>query len=147
MVAIDLSPTLIDTARERLPAGLAGRVDFRAGDMREAGEGMFDIAVAMDSLIHYRPADAVRALGDIAARTRGQMVITFAPRTPMLSAMHAVGQLFPRGDRSPAIVPVGVRTLRRGIDAALGQDGWASARSHRVDRGFYISQALEVVRR
>ncbi len=32
VVAIDLSATLVDLARERLPAGL--RVDFRVGDMR-----------------------------------------------------------------------------------------------------------------
>ena len=40
------------------------------------------------------------------ARTRS-IVFTFAPRTPALSVMHAVGRLFPRGDRAPAIEPVG----------------------------------------
>ena len=34
------------------------------------------------------------------------ILFTFAPRTPLLAVMHAVGRLFPRGDRAPAIVPV-----------------------------------------
>jgi hypothetical protein len=33
-------------------------------------------------------------------------VFTHAPSTLLLEIMHAVGKLFPRGDRSPAIQPV-----------------------------------------
>jgi magnesium-protoporphyrin O-methyltransferase len=58
--------------------------------------------------------------------------------------MHAVGTLFPRRDRAPAIEPVGPAALQRRIDAAL--DGWKQAQSLRVSRGFYISQALELRR-
>ena len=37
VVAIDLSPTLVNLARERLPAELASRIDFRSGDMECVG--------------------------------------------------------------------------------------------------------------
>ena len=145
VVAIDLSPTLVDLARERLPHDLGdGRIDFRVGDMLDSALGHFDHVVAMDSLIHYRPRDTVRVLAGLAQRTERSMLLTFAPRTAALTVMHAVGRLFPRGDRAPAIEPVGHRTIVRHLRNDLSH--WGTARTHRVSRGFYISQALEVVR-
>jgi magnesium-protoporphyrin O-methyltransferase len=59
--------------------------------------------------------------------------------------MHAVGQFFPRSDRSPAIVPVSERKLRDGIEATLGKDGWRVGRTRLIQRGFYTSQAMELI--
>ncbi len=72
------------------------------------------------------------------------MLFTFAPRTPALSVMHAIGRRFPRGDRAPAIEPVDPRTIMRLVEVRV-PSGHAN-RTHRVARGFYISQALEIVR-
>jgi magnesium-protoporphyrin O-methyltransferase len=145
VVAIDLSPTLVQLARERLPATLAaGNIDFRVGDMSDAGLGDFDHVVAMDSLIHYRADDVVRVLAGLAARTRHSIVFTFAPRTPALAAMHAVGRLFPRGDRAPAIEPVAEDALRARIAAEPALAGWRIGRSERIASGFYKSQAMEL---
>ena len=100
----------------------------------------------MDSLIHYPAHDMVRVLTRLAERTHGSIVFTFAPRTILLSAMHATGKLFPRGDRSPAIEPVAPKTLARLIarDPALYR--WSLGREQRVANGFYISQAREIAR-
>lgn len=147
VVAIDVSPTLVNLARERHADCAPGRIDFRVGDMLDPSLGRFDHVVAMDSLIHYRATDIVHAVAGLAARANGSVLFTFAPRTAMLSAMHAVGKLFPRGDRSPAIEPVGEAWLRRLLtdDAALA--GWQVGRTHRISSGFYISQAQEMARR
>ncbi|MFP4129125.1 MAG: magnesium protoporphyrin IX methyltransferase [Halorhodospira sp.] len=148
VVGVDVSANLIDIARQRLPGDIdPARIVFHVGDMLDPGLGTFDRVVSMDVLIHYPREDAVAALASLAERTRAQMVFTFAPRTPLLAAMHAVGKLFPQGDRSPAIEPVAERRLRRAIEAEprLGE-GWALGRSHLVRRGFYISQALELQR-
>lgn len=147
VTAVDLSPTLIDLARERTPRELGeGRIDFIDGDMLARSLGRFDHVVAMDSLIHYAADDAVRALARVAERTTGSIVFTFAPRTPALAAMHAVGKLFPRRDRAPGIVPVAEPALHRLIvdDALLGR--WRVGRTQRIASGFYTSQALELVR-
>jgi magnesium-protoporphyrin O-methyltransferase len=140
VVAIDLSPTLIALAQERLPQKLC--IDFRVGDMLDPGLGRFDYVVAMDSLIHYRAKDTVRVLEGLCQRTGRSVLFTFAPRTAALSVMHAVGRLFPRGDRAPAIEPVRPRTVQRLVGS--GVPGWSVERTHRVSRGFYISQALEL---
>lgn len=145
VVAIDLSPNLIDLARERLPHSLGdGRIDFHVGDMLDPALGRFDHVVAMDSLIHYRAWDTARVLAGLGERTDRSIVFTFAPRTAALTVMHAAGRLFPRGDRAPAIEPVREQTIGRNLDSTL--PGWHSQRTHRVNRGFYISQALELVR-
>jgi len=148
VVAIDLSPTLIDLARERAAQQPGGaRIDFRSGDMLDPALGQFDHVVGMDSLIHYRAADAVRVLAGLALRTRRSILFTFAPRTPALTVMHAVGRLFPRGDRAPAIEPVAADALVRLFDAEPALQDWRPSRTLRVASGFYTSQALELVRR
>ncbi|WP_204304599.1 class I SAM-dependent methyltransferase, partial [Klebsiella variicola] len=80
------------------------------------GLGEFDFVVGMDSLIHYETGDAVEAIAGLAARTRGSLLFTFAPSSPALQVFKAVGKLFPRGNRSPAIVPVAERQLERRLD-------------------------------
>jgi len=147
VVAIDLSPTLVALARERAARETGpGSVDFRVGDMLDPALGRFDHVVAMDSLIHYRAADIVRVLEAQAARADRSILFTFAPRTAALSVMHAVGRLLPRGDRAPAIEPVGEAALRRRIAQDGALSGWRAARSLRIGSGFYISQAMELVR-
>jgi len=148
VVAVDLSPTLVALARERAPRNLGpGTIAFRVGDMLDPALGRFDHVVAMDSLIHYRPADGVRALAALAARTERTLLFTFAPRTPALAAMHALGRLFPRADRAPAIEPVRETTLRKLLAVEPGLEAFGPARGARVQSGFYISQALELGRR
>jgi magnesium-protoporphyrin O-methyltransferase len=147
VVAVDIAPNLIALANERAPKNFgAGRIEFRVGDMIDPALGTFDYVVSMDALIHYAPGDAVSALSRLSKTTRAAMLVTFAPRTPALALMHQVGKIFPRGDRSPAIIPVAEDRLVNGIAREPGLAGWRPARTHRVSRGFYISQALEVAK-
>ena len=150
VVAIDLSPTLVQLARERLPQDLAaettGRVEFRSGDMLDAGLGRFDHVVCMDSLIHYRAADIVDALARLSERTSRSIVFTFAPSNALLATMIAIGRLFPRGDRAPFIEPVAEGRLRERIAAAPALSTWRVAGTTRIASGFYTSQAMELAR-
>lgn len=148
VVAIDLSPRLVGLARERAGSdACAARVTWLVGDMLDPALGSFDHVVAMDSLIHYRAADVVAAVSGLAARTGSSVLFTFAPRTPLLAAMHAAGLLFPKRDRAPRIAPVAERYLRRLLAEAPGLAWWRAGRTQRVVSGFYTSQALELVRR
>ena len=148
VVAIDLSATLVRLAQQRLPQDLGcGSIRFRVGDMLDPALGRFDHVVAMDSLIHYEAPDMVRMLTGLAAQADCSVLATFAPRTPALAVMHAVGKLFPRSDRAPAIAPVAEAVLRRGIAAERALAAWRTGRTERVAGGFYTSQALELLRR
>ncbi len=146
VVAVDVARTLVELAEARLPHDLGGgHIDFACGDMLDPAFGTFDYVVAMDSLIHYRPADQVAALSRLAPRVRRGILFTFPPRTGALAVMHAIGRLFPRGHRAPAVEPVREARLRRLLAGAPALRGWRPGRTHRVARGFYISQALELL--
>lgn len=146
VVAIDLSPTLVDLARERIPADVAHLVEFHSGDMLDKSLGHFDHVVAMDSIIHYQTDDAVNALAQLADRTRKSIVFTFAPRTPMLAMMISVGRLLPRSDRAPWLEPMAETRIAELMQAHVSLSDWKCARAHKVSSGFYKSKAMEWVR-
>lgn len=149
VVAIDLSPTLVDLAHRRYgDQDAAARITWTSGDMLDPALGEFDYCLAMDSLIHYDEPELIGALRGLGHRVRRAMVVTYAPATPVLRTLHAVGRLFPRRDRAPRIQPIGPNAVRYGIhlDRAMAAEGWRVGRTERVQRGFYTSQALEVVR-
>jgi len=141
VVAVDLSPTLIELARQRQAEG-STNVQYLAGDMLDDTLGDFDYMVAMDSLIHYEPQQLADALQRLAPRVRQAMLFTFAPRTPALALMHGVGRWFPRGERSPALQPMAQARLRPLLNQPLGA-AWQEGRGQRISRGFYTSQAWE----
>ena len=140
VVAVDVSAQLVALARTRSPDDV--EIDFRAGDMLSDRLGEFDHVVAMDSLIHYPFADIVAATARLQSRTRGSLLLTVAPRTPLLLAMQAAGYFFPRGDRSPAIIPADPSRLMRALSTA----GWTAGREARTSTSFYKSHAIEMVR-
>ena len=146
VVAIDLSPTLVDLARERIPADVAHLVEFHSGDMLDKSLGHFDHVVAMDSIIHYDTEDAVNALAQLAERTSKSIVFTFAPRTPMLALMISVGRLLPRGDRAPWPEPMAETRIAQLMKTHESLNDWQCARMHKVSSGFYKSKAMEWVR-
>jgi magnesium-protoporphyrin O-methyltransferase len=140
VVAIDVAGSLVDVARDRAPAGLA--IDWRVGDMLDPALGQFDHVVAMDSLIHYASTDIVAVVQGLIERTSGSLLFTFAPATRPLVAMHAIGKMFPRADRAPAIEPVRERLLRTLLAYAIPNA--RLARGTRIASGFYTSHALEL---
>jgi magnesium-protoporphyrin O-methyltransferase len=146
VVGVDVSASLIDVARARTdqPA-LAALIDYQVGDMLDPRFGAFDHVLAMDSLIHYDATEIVDALAILAQRTRGSIVFTHAPRTPLLQVMHAAGRLFPRADRAPAIQPVARTTLAKLIQADARLASWRIGRSAEIASGFYLSHALELI--
>ncbi|MBM1221764.1 magnesium protoporphyrin IX methyltransferase [Ponticoccus sp. SC2-23] len=140
VTAIDISPALIEIARDRVPANVAQRIDFRSGDMTDAALGRFDHALAMDSMIYYGPEDIAGIVSAIAPRLSGKFVFTLPPKTTLLMAMWRLGKLFPRSDRSPVMVPHSSRGVAQALRAA-GLPGRLSE-IDRVTSGFYISTAL-----
>ena len=129
VTGVDVASGLVEIARERTPSFIGhGRIDWHAGDMLNPAFGEFDHIVLMDSLIHY---------------LAGDIVSTLAPHTAALGAMHKIGKIFPRSDRSPAIIPVAESDLRQRLASI---SGWQIGRTQRISSGFYTSQAMELVK-
>jgi magnesium-protoporphyrin O-methyltransferase len=148
VVAVDLSPNLIELARSRIGSSAGpGRLTFSSGDMLSPALGDFDHVVAMDSLIHYANDDVPAAVAGLASRTKRSILLTFAPRTAMLALMHNVGRLFPRANRAPAIQPIAEQRMVRLLAEEPRLAEWQVSQVRQVKNGFYISQALELRRR
>lgn len=135
VVAVDISPQLVEIAERRLDPDLAPQVTWTSGDMLSPELGRFDHVMAMDSLIYYDASDISRAVNGLLDRA-GSVVFTVAPRTPALMAMWHAGKLFPSADRSPTMVPHAPARLRAVLGRPLRE-------VTRVSRGFYISTCLE----
>jgi magnesium-protoporphyrin O-methyltransferase len=161
VVAIDLSPALIEVAKKRyseeiaslggttfddIKASLAASPDqagvcWLAGDLLEPNLGEFDIVISMDCLIHYNLAHSIEVLERLSKNCKSQIIFTYAPSNPLLEVMHNVGKLFPSKDRSPRIEPI----AQRKIESALAQlENWSLGKTGRISSGFYTSQALEL---
>ena len=147
VLGVDLSPTLVQLARDRMPifAG-EGAVEFHVGDMLDASGDEFNYLVAMDSLIHYDSSDGLNVLSSLSEKIKEGMIFTFAPRTFFLGSMHTIGRLFPRSDRAPSIEPIAEKKLWNLLDEDDRLSQWSRGRAERVKSGFYISQACELVR-
>lgn len=155
VVAIDLSPTLVDLARERHAQEVqaqpelrnnGGTIAFMSGDMLADDLGTFDHVVCMDSLIHYDTPHIASAVEALCKRTRHSVLFTFAPHSPLLATAHTIGRLFPRSDRSPQLSPVRKSTLHVYLQRVVQPLGWQEGRMQRVSSGFYTSQAWEWTR-
>lgn len=136
VLGVDISPSLIEIAQRRHGSA---NISYATGDMLDPSWGVFDHVVAMDSLIYYTTPDLASALSALKLRTARSIVFTVAPRTPFLMAFWSVGKLFPRSDRSPTMIPQSTHRLERHLTGPL-------RRVRRVNRGFYISECLEVRR-
>lgn len=144
VVAIDLSPNLIELAKERISPADRQNIDFRSGDMLDDGLGEFDYVVGMDSMIHYCAADMLVVLEKLAPRVSNKIVFTFAPSTLPLEVMIRVGRLFPRRDRAPFIEPISQVRLSKLIDQSPWFVDWRIPHTQLVSSGFYKSQLMEL---
>ncbi len=140
VVAIDISPSLIEIAHNRLSLKLARHVDFRVGDMLDPNLGRFDFVFAMDSLIYYDTKEICSAVINFGQNPTQKVIFTVAPRTKLLMAMWYVGKLFPRSNRSPVMMPQSTKNL---IEAT--QRSGKMQNLGRITSGFYVSEAMEFI--
>jgi magnesium-protoporphyrin O-methyltransferase len=141
VVAIDISPSLIDIAKKRLPDHLHPKVGFKAGDMFAPELGTFDYVIAMDSMIYYEEADIGAKLAAWDKQVSTAAIFTVAPRTPFLMTFWTMGKVFPRSDRSPTMIPHAPARLRKASFDAGAQGNLTEV--ERITSGFYISTCME----
>ena len=137
VVAADISPSLLNLARSRIPEHLHKKIEFVAGDMVSSELGKFDYVFAMDSLIYYRRNDLRVLLLELSSRASESIYFTLAPRTMLLMLMWYIGKLAPKGDRSPVMVPQSFKSLERELKEELELSDLGI-----INSGFYISQAI-----
>ena len=137
VVAADISPSLIQVARSRIPTHLQKNIEFVTGDMVSPDLGNFDYVIAMDSLIYYTRTDLGSLLIELSSRTSQSIYFTLAPKTMLLMLMWYIGKLAPSGDRSPVMAPHSFKSICKELGAKLELTDLGI-----VNSGFYISHAI-----
>ena len=137
VVAADISPSLLQVARSRIPGHLQKNIEFITGDMVSRKLGNFDYIIAMDSLIYYNRKDLGSLLLELSSRTSQSIYFTLAPKTMLLMLMWYIGKLAPSGDRSPVMVPHSFKAISNELGAKLELTDLGI-----VNSGFYISHAI-----
>ena len=112
--------------------------------MLDPAFGDFDHIVLMDSIIHYDSNEGFELIRQLGKRCKKSMIFTFAPYTPILGTMISLGRFFPKSDRAPSIVPMREEYVFKKINEDLSS--WRIERVNRVSKGFYKSEAVELVR-
>ena len=142
VLGVDISTSLVQIAKNRIPIDLKYKVEFEVGDMLAVGYGNFDYVLAMDSLIHYQKHDIVEALNILGKRTRQSIFFTIAPCSPFLMSLLILGKAFPNSDRSPQIVPTSLKSLLKEFEKYQVKQQIKLATIERVKSSFYVSEAL-----
>jgi magnesium-protoporphyrin O-methyltransferase len=139
VTAADIAPNMVGAAtRLAREAGVEGRVAFVVDDL-EAIEGDYDGAACLDVLVHYPQPAFGRLVQRLARRSRGPLLLTYAPREPLLAALHWLGGRFPQGQRRTDIQLIPAAAVEQALAAA----GMQIRRRARVSSGFYHVTLVE----
>ena len=140
--AADIAPQMVGATLEQARAsGLAERVTGEVADLEALG-GSYELVSCFDVLIHYPAASARDMLLHLASLSRGRLLLTYAPRQPLLVALHWVGARFPQGQRHTNITMLPDAFVRQ----SLAEAGFGTVRTHRISSGFYHVTLVEAQR-
>ncbi|WP_216903965.1 magnesium protoporphyrin IX methyltransferase [Synechococcus sp. CCY 9618] len=139
IAASDLSAAMVDEARRRAEAaGLtAERLSFTSSDL-ESLQGRYDTVICLDVFIHYPQAAAEAMVRHLASMAERQLIVSFAPYTPLLAVLKQIGQLFPGPSKTTRAY-----TLREeGIVAAAAEAGFQPVHRSLNQAPFYFSRLI-----
>ena len=139
IAASDLSAAMVAEASRRAgEASLASeRLSFSASDL-ESLQGRYDTVICLDVFIHYPQAAAEAMVRHLAAMAERQLIVSFAPYTPLLAVLKQIGQLFPGPSKTTRAY-----TLREdGIVAAAAAAGFRPVHRSLNQAPFYFSRLI-----
>ena len=144
ITASDLSEAMLSEAQQR--AAAAGinpeQVSFHVADL-ESLAGDFHTVICLDVFIHYPQAAAEAMVRHLASLSQQRLIVSFAPYSPSLALLKAIGSLFP----GPSKVTRAYTLKESGIVAAAAAAGFRPTGRHRFcSAPFYFSRLLEFQR-
>ncbi len=142
VVGIDISSSLVEVAKKRIPSNLSDKIYFEVGDMTDEKFGKFDYIVAMDSLIHYGKKDTALMLSKLIKITKNKIFFTITPYNILFSFLLNVGKIFPKKDRSPDISPMKIKELKSELSKYDTLKNSNLMNIKKISHSFYISQAM-----
>ena len=141
--ASDISAKMVGEAREKAESALddTSKILFAVKDL-EALTGNYDTVICLDVLIHYPAPDAAKMIAHLASLAESRIILSFAPKTYLLSALKKVGEFFP----GPSKTTRAYQHKETEIVKILQENGFAIERTGMTSVSFYYSRILEAVR-
>ena len=143
VAASDISAKMVGEAREKAELILsdASKVAFSVKDL-EALTGKYDTVICLDVLIHYPTVDAAKMIAHLASLAESRVILSFAPKTPVLLVLKKIGELFP----GPSKTTRAYQHKEADLVAVLQANGFKIARTGMTSVSFYYSRIIEAVK-
>lgn len=141
--ASDISEKMVGEAKEIAAEVLedTSKINFSVSDL-EALSGSYDTVICLDVLIHYPTEDAAKMIAHLASLAESRLILSFAPKTYVLSALKKVGEFFP----GPSKTTRAYQHKEADIVAILKDSGFEIKRTGMTSVSFYYSRILEAVK-
>ena len=141
--ASDISAKMVGEAKEKAELALedSSKISFAVQDL-EALSGSYDTVICLDVLIHYPTEDAAEMIAHLASLAESRFILSFAPKTYLLSILKKVGEFFP----GPSKTTRAYQHKEAKIIAILQDNGFEIKRTGMTSVSFYYSRILEAVR-
>ena len=141
--ASDISAKMVGEAKEKAEAALedSSKVTFAVKDL-ESLTGKYDTVICLDVLIHYPTEDAAKMISHLASLAESRLILSFAPKTYLLSALKKVGEFFP----GPSKTTRAYQHKESKIIGILKDNGFEIKRTGMTSVSFYYSRILEATR-
>ena len=141
--ASDISAKMVGEAKEKAQSALedSSKIDFIVKDL-EALTGSYDTVICLDVLIHYPTEDAAKMIAHLASLAESRVILSFAPKTYLLSVLKKIGEFFP----GPSKTTRAYQHKESEIIAVLKENGFEIKRTGMTSVSFYYSRILEAVK-
>lgn len=143
---VDISAAMVAEAQRRaaeLGAGVGagvGEATFAVGDAdTAAANNPAPVVICLDVMIHYALPDALGMLRRLADGAGRRLIVSFAPSTPYLDALKAIGSVFPGPSKATRAYLHKEQEVRR----VLQEAGFMVCRSRLCSTPFYFSSILD----
>lgn len=143
VTAADISPRMVAaTCDNATQAGLSDRVTCVESDI-ESVQGTFDAVSCFDVLVHYPRELFAPLCTHLAGQAKKTFLMTYAPYSRPIAALHWIGGFFPKGQRRTEIQMIPDAT----VEGALANAGMTIQRTAHISHGFYHVKLLQAVRK
>lgn len=141
--ASDISEKMVTEAQATAEEVLAdtSNLSFTVSDLDNL-TGKYHTVICLDVLIHYPDWDMEQMVKHLASLAESRVIISFAPKTFLLSILKKIGEFFP----GPSKTTRAYQHKEADMIKILSDNGFTIYRTGMTSTSFYYSRILEAVR-
>ncbi|MBW4620509.1 MAG: magnesium protoporphyrin IX methyltransferase [Cyanosarcina radialis HA8281-LM2] len=141
--ASDISEKMVSEAKQRAAAALGNNENpnFTVQDLESLSDRAHTV-ICLDVLIHYPQEQAAEMIAHLASLAESRLILSFAPKTCMLTILKKIGSFFPGASKATRAY----QHRAKDIIKILESHGLKVQRQTTIGTKFYFSRLLEATR-